>query len=370
MAAPLVPLREDARVAVTVGGQTFEGWLQSDVRRDLETIAGTFSIPVSLVPGSPPAIKRQDRVQVTIGRTQVMDGFVLAAEPFYRRGDCGLRIIGRDRTGDLVHCSAVAQAGHWRGATLTRIAQDLVSPFGLQVVADVDVSGAISDFKIAHGETVRDALARVAKLKGVLVSSDTQGRVLLTRAGVSRFAGAIVRGRNVIEMEGIGSDELRHSQYIVYGQSNTAADFEVARGLKAQAVDSEITRHLPLIINAEGNVTQAELQALVEHTARVRRGHAWGFRYVLEGWTWQGQAWPVGQRVAVYDDVAGLDGHEWLICSVRFMCDLHEGDVTELIVRPIEAYDTVPLKSKVVHRNWGNRGNRINHGPIDEAIGP
>lgn len=74
--------------------------------------------------------------------------------------------------------------------------------------------------------------------------------------------------------------------------------------------------------------------------------------------------------MAVYHDVAGLDGHEWLICSVRFMCDLHEGDVTELIVRPIECYDTVPLKSKVVHRNWGNRGNRINHGPIDEAIGP
>lgn len=44
----------------------------------------------------------------------------------------------------------------------------------------------------------------------------------------------------------------------------------MARGLKAQAVDSEITRHLPLIINTEGNVTQAELQALVEHTARVR----------------------------------------------------------------------------------------------------
>jgi prophage tail gpP-like protein len=172
-------------------------------------------------------------------------------------------------------------------------------------------------------------------------------------------------------MQSMGTDEQRHSQYLVYGQCNTVDDFESARSLKAMARDDEITRYLPLVINADGNTTQKELQTQASHTMRVRRGHAYGIRYTVEGWTYQGTPWPLNQRVAIYDDVAGLDGAEWLICSVKQTCDLKEGDVTELLVRPIEAYDTAPLKTKVKHRNWGNRGNTTNHsrGPSDHAGG-
>ena len=368
--------RDTARISVVVGGVAYEGWLQSDVSRSLEAIAGTFSIPVSLVPGQPPPIQRQDRVQVRIGDTTVINGFVLAAEPFYRKGDCGMRITGRDRTGDLVRCSAVHKGGQWRKASLDRIAKDLLQPYGLALKVDTDLGAPITDFKLGHGESVLDALARAARMRGVLVTRDDLGNLLLTRAGQQRFKGAIRRGWNVISMEGVGSDEDRHSEYIAYGQANTKGSaFETARTMKARAVDPEMIlqdRHLPLVINAHGNTTQAELQTLVDHTMRVRRGHSMGFRYTVEGWTFEGTPWPLNQRVAIEDDVAGLNGDDWLIASVRQTCDLKEGDVTELIVRPIEAYDTVPLKTMVKHRNWGNKGNTTNHargprGPSDGA---
>lgn len=368
--------RDDAKITVVVNGAAYEGWLQSEVVRSLEAICGTFSIPVALVPGQPPAIRRQDTVQVIIGTTTVITGYVLAAEPFYRRGDCGLRVVGRDRTGDLVRCSAVHAGGQWRNVGLLRIAQDLAAPFGLQVVADVDLGAPIVDFKLGHGETVLDALSRAARLRGILVTRDDQGRLLLTKTGRQRFKGEIRRGVNVIEMQGIGSDEERHSDYIVYGQSNTLSDdiehFELARTLKATAKDPDVNRYLPLVINGQGNTTVAELKALAEHTMRVRRGHSMGYRYTVEGWTFEGEPWPLNQRVPIHDDVAGLDGAEWLICSVRQTCDTKEGDVTELVVRPVEAYDDMPVKTKAVRRNWGNEGNTTNHqarGPEDKAKG-
>ncbi|MFP5474677.1 MAG: phage baseplate assembly protein [Gammaproteobacteria bacterium] len=363
--------RDAAQITVKVRGKTFEGWLQSEVTRDIEAICGTFSIPVTLVPGSPPEIERQDEVEVFIGATKVITGYVLGAEPFYTRQDCGMRIVGRDRTGDLVRASAVHKGGQWRGAKLDRIARDLVSAYGIQVKVDADVGAAIGDFKLYHGETVLAALSRAARLRGLLVTRDNDGRLLLTKAGVKRFAGSIVRGTNVISMEGVGSDEMRASEYIVYGQANSVDDFEYARGLKAAAKDPEIKRHMPLVINADGNTTQAELEALVRHTVRVRRGHAYGIKYVVEGWTWKGEAWPVNERVAIFDDVAGMDGTEWLIASVRQSCSRQEGDVTELVVRPVEAYDTVPLQSKPKRRHWGNAGNRTNHprGPRDKSRG-
>lgn len=352
-------------------GLAYEGWLQSDVERSIEAIAGTFSIPVAMVPGQPPAINRQDAVTVRIGGTKVITGYVLAAEPFYRRDDCGYRITGRDRTGDLVRCSAIHKGGQWRNAKLDQVAKDLLAPYGIEVKVEADLGAPLVDFKLAHGESVVDALARAARLRGVLVTRDDNGRLLLTKAGTTKFDGEIRRGSNVISMEGIGSDEQRHSEYIVYGQQNCSADFDVSRSLKARALDAEVKRHLPLVINADGNTTQAELQTLVDHTARVRRGHAYGFRYAVEGWTYKGKPWPLNQRVAIYDDIAGLDGAEWLICSVRQHCDLKEGDVTELTVRPIEAYDTAPLKTKVIRRNFGNKGNTTNHprGPHDGAQG-
>lgn len=354
--------RDQAQITVTVRGQAYQGWLQSEVERSLEAICGTFSIPVSLVPGNPPDINRQDEVEVKIGGQVVIKGYVLAAEPFYSARDCGMRITGRDRTGDLVRCSAIHQGGQWRNAGLLRICKDLVAPYGLTVHVDADLGAPIHDFKLSHGETVVDALARAARLRGAMVTRSDDGQLLLTKAGKKLFRGAIRRGSNVISMQGIGSDEQRHSEYIVFGQSNLIDDFEVARGHKAVAKDAEIRRYMPLVINGDGNTTQAELQALADHTARVRRGHALGFKYVVEGWTFQGEPWPLNQRVAVYDDVAGLQGQEWLIAGVKQTCSVKEGDVTELVLRPIEAYDTVPLKSKPKNRNWGNKGNKTNHG--------
>lgn len=357
--------RDQAQISVIVKGKQFKGWLQSEVERNLEAICGTFSIPVSLTPGEPPEIKRQDPVQIKIGDTVVITGHVLAAEPFYRRGDCGMRVTGRDRTGDLVRSSAIHKGGQWRQATLERIAKDLTAPFGIEVVVDVDVGAPIADFKISHGESVLEVLSRAARLRGVMVTRDDAGRLLLTKAGKQRFEGVVRIGYNVIAMESVGTDEQRHSEYVAYAQSNYDGpnDFDAARSLKATAKDAEISRYMPLVINSDGNRTQAELQALVDHTVRVRRGHAVGYRYTVEGWTFKGKPWPLNQRVAVYDEIAGFAGEELLIAGVKQTCDLKEGDVTELLLRPVEAYDTVPLKTLPKHRNFGNKGNRTNHPP-------
>lgn len=209
--------------------------------------------------------------------------------------------------------------------------------------------------------------------------------MLITRAGKEKSHGAIVRGVNVISMESVGTDAERHSDYFCYGQGNvthrsslqtlevgsTAADpvkaFKKAIQQKAQAKDPEMRRYLPLVINANGNNDASDMQRLVDHTMRVRRGHAYGLKYVVEGWTWKGKPWEINTRVPIYDDIAGLDGDEWLICEVKQSVELKEGDVTELLVRPKEAYDTGPLKTKMKRRQ--GKGKRGKDGAVLEVKG-
>ncbi|MFJ2990375.1 phage baseplate assembly protein [Collimonas sp. NPDC087041] len=335
--------KDQAQVVVTVNNRDYQGWIESNIQRSIENISSRFTIPVSMVPGSPPDIHRQDDMKVYINKTLVVTGTVLAAEPFYKRDDCGFKIEGRSRTGDLIGCSAIYRGGQWKSAKLDQIARDVCGQF-VDVVVDADMGAALSDFKIEDGETVVNLLSRAARMRGILVTTNARGQLLLTTAGKNRSHGAIVRGQNVISMESIGSDADRYSQYIGYGQKKSTGNFDEATQQKASVFDSEMRRSLPLMVNVQGNTDTADIRRLLEHTMRVRRGHAYGLKYQLEGWTWEGKPWEINTLVPIYDDIVGLNGDLWLICEINNKCDLTEGDVTIITVRPPDAYDSEPIK--------------------------
>lgn len=372
MAAPDVT-RDALPITVTVNGQRLSGWSRAEVSRDLESLASTASLYVDKMPGQTVPIKRRDTAQIHIGSTLVLTGTVLLADPAYSKSDTGYQVQVRAKTGLLVKCSAIHKGGQWRGATLERIARDIITPFGLELVVATSLGAPIPLFQLGEGETALSALSRAAQLRGVLVTCDELGRVVLGTAGATQFAGAIVRGLNVLEASPAGSDEDRHSEYIVHGKGGGAPlitsleQFDRARptatGLMASCKDPDITDYSPLVIQAEGNTSKTELQALVEHTMRVRRGKALGRRYVVDGWTWDGQPWPINQRVRIYDDEVGLSGAEWVIGSSRPHVDLKGGDVTELVVYPPEAFDRTPLKKQPTPKQFKGKG------PTDGATG-
>ena len=368
--------KESAQITVTVNGMDYFGWESSDLSFSMENIARTATIPVTLIPGDPPAIKRQDKCTIRIGDTQLMTGIVLAAEPFYKKDACGLKVVVRDLTGDLIKASAMHKGGQWKNAKLDTIVGDLVKPFGIKVRVLDDVGAPIKEFKLEHGESVLDAIGRVAKKREMIATSNPQGEVVLCRTGKTRVKGAIVRGQNVIEMESTGTDEDRMGEYIAFGQSDVADDFEHAKNKKAKTTDKEITRYLPLLMNAEGKPDQADLQKQVDHQMRVRRGHAYGLQYKIEGWTTLGEAWDINPRIPIYDDIAGLNGEEWLIADIKYGCSIDDGDAREVTVRPIEAYELAPETerkksgdSKKGAKNAGGRAKGRDGAPLTKKTG-
>ncbi|AXF86394.1 hypothetical protein DTO96_102148 [Ephemeroptericola cinctiostellae] len=335
--------KEKAIITITTeDGKEYSHWLSASISINIEKLGRVATIPVALIPGHPPEIFRQDIVTVKVGNTQLMRGIVLAAAPFYRKDDAGYKVTIRSLTGDLCLAAAMHKGGQWRNAKVDTIIGDLIKPFKLALRVLDDVGEPLKEFKLEQGETVLAAASRAAKKRGLLVTDNAEGEVVLCKAGKTKASGAIVRGENVIEMEDIGTDEERGSEYIAYGQSEVADDFESARQKKAKTVDKELKRYLPVMVQADSKVSTADLQKLTDHQMRVRRGHAYGLNYKVEGWVTLGKGWDANQIIPIYDDIAGLEGEEWLIASIDYNVDVQDGDVRTVTVRPAEAYEPEP----------------------------
>ncbi len=334
-----------AEITVTANGVDLTGWFDATVERSIETIAGRFSFNTDFYPGQPRPVHRQDAVEIRIGDVLVMTGYVLAAEPYYAKDDIGLQVAGRDRTGDLAVCAALYPTGHWINKTLDTIARDLCQPYGITVVVDAVIGAPLRRFELNQGESVAEAISRAAKYRGVLVTRDDLGNLLLTTAGKTKAPAAIVLGDagNVIQAKSAGSDDERFSDYICTGQAELSwgSDLETTR--KSTAKDPHIMRYLPMLTVADTPSDTTELQQQAEQLARLHYARAQAYTYTVEGWEAGSGIWSPNTRVAVYDAAMGHDGNELLIVSTAAKADKENGDITEITVAPIEAWQQRPL---------------------------
>ena len=363
------------KITVTVHGQDLKGWTSSTISRSMENLAATFDIPISVDISTDYPVDRQDDVVISINNHQVMAGYTLLADPFYDRNDAGFRVTGIDYTGSLVVSSAMHKTGQWLNATLKAICSDLCKPFGIQVLAEVHTGKPLARFELDQGETVADAMARAASYRGILITSNHLGQVLLTTAGKHKAGGSIhLSGvdRNVISMSPAGTDENRHSEYIIQGQSeiNHIGSAKKAQQLEGRYKDFQIKRYKPLLIQADMSSEGADLQQQAEHMTRIRMAQAYRYTYAVEGWvTENGKPWQINTRVPIYDELLGLEGDEMLIVALTETVSRENADITEITICPPEAFKKLPLpepKAKASKKKSGRKGNRKRDGHVPD----
>jgi hypothetical protein len=109
-----------------------------------------------------------------------------------------VRIAGRSRTADLIDCQSEVEGGEFRNSDLAAIARAVAQPFGVQVVAEADVGAPFDLVAMEKTETVFAFLERLARLRGVLLTDDPQGRLVIARADSGAAAGRLVQGDRVL----------------------------------------------------------------------------------------------------------------------------------------------------------------------------
>ncbi|WP_439471347.1 phage baseplate assembly protein [Brevundimonas sp.] len=338
-------MSEPELVTLKVGGMLFEGWTTVNVSKGLRFPAGSFSLSYAERPsadGAPLKIRTGEACEVLIGGELVITGWIDTATPEFDAESRRLTVTGRDRTADLVDCAALNSPGSWANRTLLQIASDLVQPFGLTVVARTDVGAAFRRFSLQQGETVWDALERMARFRGFLVVSTPAGQIEFITPG-RRRAGFTLRQSDMLSASAEHDVGDRFSLYVVKGQSSgdDESNGRAAAGPKAEVTDPAIKRYRPTLILAEEQATLASLQARAGWEANVRA--AAGRRVVAEVQGWRdpdGALWSGDLIVPTDAPWLGIDG-DILIADVSF--ELGEsGSTTSLTLSPPDAYRPEP----------------------------
>jgi prophage tail gpP-like protein len=327
-------------VQLKIGSLVFGGWKALDAEVGIEQCSGAFKLSVTdrwPRQNMPWQIRAGDACELLLAEQTVIKGFVDVPKSSFSAQQHGISVQGRDATMDLIDCSAIYKSGQWKNVKLDRIARDICTPFGIEVVVEGDIGAAFDSFNIEMCEKAFETIDRAARMRGVLVTTDGTGRLLLTRASTVKSGASLVEGENVLYGEFETSWKERYSEIIVKGQgkgNETEYGAKVAHG-KAKITDPGVTRYRPLIVIAEQHGKGPSFAQRAEWERNVRRGRGTRATIKVQGWTREDQLlWRPNTLVPVKCPTLGID-EELLIAKCAYSKDDKSGTTTTLqLVHP------------------------------------
>jgi prophage tail gpP-like protein len=338
-------------VALVVDGRIYAGWKSSSVSVAMDAAAGTFALEVFDrwdETSQPWAIEPGAECEIRIGSDVVISGYVDLVRPSFDANAHGIQVQGRDKSGDLVDCSAVHSPDEWKSIALDALATKLAAPFGVKVKAEADVGAPLTLVKLQHGETVLEAISRHAQMRKLLVMPDGAGGIVLTRTGTRRATVELVQGKNILSASGKLDWSERFSDYIVKGQSGFSdeTDGETEAHAEGSAKDAGMTRYRPLLVTCTGEATNATAKERATWEANTRLGKSAECSVSVQGWRQSpgGPLWRPNTLVTVRAPWIALEG-EMLIRSVTFDKG-SSGTTTQLELVSPQAYEPEPPDGK------------------------
>lgn len=333
-------------VSLRVNGQIHEGWQDIRITRGIERAAADFSLAMTT---QYLAVRAGDACEVWIGSDKVLTGFVDDVEKDGEANRFAVQVAGRSRTQDVVDSSAVHKPGQWSGVKLERIAAILAQPCGVTVLAEADTGAPIREYRIQQCETILTALQRLCGLRGLLVTDDENGALVIMRPAGPR-AGAwaspirFSSDGNAKRLASRSSQRDRFHTYIVKGQQGgfDLDDPSIIAGPEARAVDRGIRQTRTLVVMAEGAADTPRCQDRAAWESAKRLGAGTHVDATVQGWRQSpgGPLWRPNTLSRVTSTAHGIDA-DMLISEVSYTIG-DRGTETQLRLAPPSAFELLP----------------------------
>lgn len=334
-------------VVLNVGGDKYSGWTEIQIVRSVDAIANAFSLTVrdeQDATGRRWRIARGSAITLTVDGQTLITGYVDRVSLRRSASRRAVTVEGRDTTGDLADSTAISKT--WEKTDILRIAKALCAPHGVIISAALSTGAPLTVFSTEPGETVAQALARLAAFRGMLVINDGRGGLVLTRATkTARVVDVISPTRQGIELDATWDDSTRYAEVICRAEVGAGLFGAAQKAIEARATDPGVTRKSRRLIVTIDGADQGSLTARTraQWECNTRFARSTTLKYTLRGWTAaDGQIWPINHLVRVEDPDADAEG-DFLISESVLELTAKSGWRTRITLMPPEALDVLPL---------------------------
>lgn len=338
------------RTELLVNGELHSGFTGGHLMRSMNAPASNFELQYSATrtdTGRSWPIYEGDECKVLIDDKVVLTGYVDSAPVEYDPGTRSYSVTGRSKTMDIVDCSCVHTPRTWNNANITRIAQDICRPFGINVAVFGDSNAsvgrwsraraavpagagqagtaaqrAMTRFKYQAGENAIDVIRTAAALRGLYPFDSADGDLVLARVAADESGVTLKRGVNVFKGGRHGDWSKRFSEYRFHGQSNARDDLTGKAGtqLKGVAVDPTLQargRFRPYVMPRRGGSGGGDMGAAAILMRNKSAGASETYRCtvndIVDG---NDDVWNVGYLADVDDDWCAIRGR-MVVVSAR-----------------------------------------------------
>ncbi len=332
-------------VVLIVNGSGYGGWKGVTVSTSVRSFCGAFEFSASdKWPGSnlPRGIREGDECQVLLGDEPVITGYVDGISPAFSESDCSLGVRGRDKTCDLVDCSAELESYEIWGQDLAGIARELCGRFGIELKIETPVGAPFLRFSVQPGEKAYACLDRAAKLRGVVCSTDGFGALVLSAKNSFKKADdRLVEGKNIKSAAGDYNWSNRYSLYRVFGQMpafNDGVDEPLA-DLTGEARDANVMRYRPLFLSAEAWTDPESATTRAKNECAKCAGESTRVNVQVTGWRQtSGALWRSGLSLNITSPRLYLDNEEMIVTGIRYSESDDSGQIAELELTRRDAF--------------------------------
>lgn len=248
----------DDEIAIRLDGKVFQGWIASNITRNINKIADgfTFSLPYDYTDTDlrdrtrPYSYKTAD---LFIGGELYVSAQCIKWATAMSTNDTIKTIDARTKAGHTVECMAQKSALEFSNLTLSGIATEVMKPYG-DNLAPVFLDGDSDRFTKVRKEitdTDFNFLHGLAQQKGFMITSSTDGQMAFIRANIDgKPVFRFVEGDSaILNISFVGDGQKRFSSFQAITESAGTP------GPTSMLPDSSIPVYRPFVFSADDSET-------------------------------------------------------------------------------------------------------------------
>ncbi len=348
-------------LAIQLNGKLYKNFTEVTATSNMEAAASSFivksTVGISNARANLSPIRAGDFVEIIAdGKFTILTGYVDEEGIEYDAKTHTVTAKGRSKTQDLID-STVGAIKEYENANLLDIAKEVAADFGIEVVSEAGNIKPFPDIASAQvGQTGFKFLELLARKRQVLLTDDSLGRLVLTRASTELSLNSL---KNIVGnldnniKKGSRSTNIANlfNEYIAQSQGNPidASEFQTPQDLSEAAgfaIDQEIRDVRRFEFYTEETTESFTLKDRAAWELSIRRARNFAYNCTVQGHSFNELLWKPNILHQIDDEFAAIFG-QYLCKMVVYKYSL-EGSTTELTFATKNAYTLQAERDKII----------------------